>query len=74
MAGELPPPHLVLVIRVIPRKDKRKPTRVIVNYEALPQETFKSAHFCSMCGQGYCAMKITEDIRAMADDDSRVQL
>lgn len=34
--------------------------------ETLPQETFKSAHFCSMCGPKYCSMKITEDIREMA--------
>jgi phosphomethylpyrimidine synthase len=34
--------------------------------ETLPQETFKSAHFCSMCGPKYCSMKITEDIRALA--------
>jgi phosphomethylpyrimidine synthase len=32
----------------------------------LPQDTFKSAHFCSMCGPKYCSMKITEEIRAMA--------
>ncbi|HET6884154.1 MAG TPA: phosphomethylpyrimidine synthase ThiC [Pirellulales bacterium] len=34
--------------------------------ETLPQDTFKSAHFCSMCGPKYCSMKITEDIREMA--------
>jgi phosphomethylpyrimidine synthase len=34
--------------------------------ETLPQDTFKSAHFCSMCGPKYCSMKITEDIRALA--------
>jgi phosphomethylpyrimidine synthase len=34
--------------------------------QTLPQDTFKSAHFCSMCGPKYCSMKITEDIRAMA--------
>jgi phosphomethylpyrimidine synthase len=34
--------------------------------ETLPQDVFKSAHFCSMCGPKYCSMKITEDIRAMA--------
>jgi phosphomethylpyrimidine synthase len=33
--------------------------------ETLPQDTFKSAHFCSMCGPKFCSMKITEDIRAM---------
>ncbi|MEZ6096288.1 MAG: phosphomethylpyrimidine synthase ThiC [Pirellulaceae bacterium] len=34
--------------------------------ETLPQETFKSAHFCSMCGPKYCSMRITEDIRKLA--------
>jgi phosphomethylpyrimidine synthase len=34
--------------------------------ETLPQDYFKSAHFCSMCGPKYCSMKITEEIRAMA--------
>ncbi len=34
--------------------------------ETLPQDTFKSAHFCSMCGPKYCSMKITEEIRVMA--------
>jgi phosphomethylpyrimidine synthase len=34
--------------------------------ETLPQDVFKSAHFCSMCGPKYCSMKITEEIRAMA--------
>jgi len=37
--------------------------------ETLPQDTFKSAHFCSMCGPKYCSMKITEEIRAMADEN-----
>jgi phosphomethylpyrimidine synthase len=37
--------------------------------ETLPQDTFKSAHFCSMCGPKYCSMKITEDIRAMAKEN-----
>jgi phosphomethylpyrimidine synthase len=34
--------------------------------ETLPQDTFKSAHFCSMCGPKYCSMRITDDIRKMA--------
>jgi len=42
--------------------------------ETLPQDTFKSAHFCSMCGPKYCSMKITEDIRKMADDGDLVPL
>jgi phosphomethylpyrimidine synthase len=37
--------------------------------ETLPQDTFKSAHFCSMCGPKYCSMKITEEIREMARDN-----
>ena len=37
--------------------------------ETLPQDTFKSAHFCSMCGPKYCSMKITEEIRAMHDEN-----
>jgi len=36
--------------------------------ETLPQDTFKSAHFCSMCGPKYCSMKITEEIRQMAKE------
>lgn len=42
--------------------------------ETLPQDTFKSAHFCSMCGPKYCSMKITEDIRKMADAGDLVPL
>lgn len=42
--------------------------------ETLPQDTFKSAHFCSMCGPKYCSMRITEDIRKMADANELVQL
>jgi phosphomethylpyrimidine synthase len=42
--------------------------------ETLPQDTFKSAHFCSMCGPKYCSMKITEDIRKMAEAGDLVEL
>lgn len=31
--------------------------------EALPEEGYKSARFCSMCGPGFCAMRISEDAR-----------
>jgi phosphomethylpyrimidine synthase len=31
--------------------------------ETLPQETFKSAKFCSMCGPKFCSMRINEDMR-----------
>lgn len=42
--------------------------------ETLPQDTFKSAQFCSMCGPKYCSMKITEDIRQMANTGELVDL
>ncbi len=42
--------------------------------ETLPQDTFKSAHFCSMCGPKYCSMKITEDIRKMAEAGQLVDI
>jgi phosphomethylpyrimidine synthase len=40
--------------------------------ETLPQEAFKSAHFCSMCGPKYCSMKITEEIREMAKNEGQI--
>ena len=33
----------------------------------LPQDSAKTAHFCSMCGPQFCSMKITEDVRKFAD-------
>src|SRR5437868_12107905 len=40
--------------------------------ETLPQEVFKSAKFCSMCGPKFCSMRITQDIRKMAGNDQLV--
>ena len=40
--------------------------------ETLPQDAFKSAHFCSMCGPKYCSMKITEDIRKIAAESGEL--
>jgi phosphomethylpyrimidine synthase len=40
----------------------------------LPEETFKSAKFCSMCGPKYCSMRITQDIREMAERGELVEL
>ncbi len=34
----------------------------------LPQESAKSAHFCSMCGPQFCSMKITDDVRRYAEE------
>jgi phosphomethylpyrimidine synthase len=38
--------------------------------ETLPQEVFKSAKFCSMCGPKFCSMRITQDIRKMAEAEA----
>ncbi|HET6575919.1 MAG TPA: phosphomethylpyrimidine synthase ThiC [Fimbriiglobus sp.] len=42
--------------------------------ETLPQEVFKSAKFCSMCGPKFCSMRITQDVRKLADDAERLSL
>ncbi len=42
--------------------------------ETLPQEVFKSAKFCSMCGPKFCSMRITQDVRKLADDAAKVSL
>ena len=34
--------------------------------ETLPDAKAKLAHFCSMCGPGFCSMKITQDVRKAA--------
>ncbi|MEI6876573.1 MAG: phosphomethylpyrimidine synthase ThiC, partial [Spirochaetota bacterium] len=41
--------------------------------ETLPQEGAKTAHFCSMCGPHFCAMKITEDVRKYAAEQGIVE-
>lgn len=35
--------------------------------ETLPKEVHKAAHFCSMCGPNFCAMKITQEVRDYAE-------
>ncbi|MDQ1089508.1 phosphomethylpyrimidine synthase ThiC [Siphonobacter sp. SORGH_AS_1065] len=35
--------------------------------ETLPAEGAKLAHFCSMCGPHFCSMKITQEVRAFAE-------
>jgi phosphomethylpyrimidine synthase len=34
--------------------------------ETLPDEGSKQAHFCSMCGEHFCSMKASRDVRDMA--------
>jgi phosphomethylpyrimidine synthase len=36
--------------------------------ETLPAAGAKGAHFCSMCGPKFCSMKITEEVRQMAQE------
>ncbi len=38
--------------------------------QTLPKEAHKTVHFCSMCGPKFCAMKISQDVRAMADEEA----
>jgi phosphomethylpyrimidine synthase len=35
--------------------------------ETLPEEGYKDAHFCSMCGPKFCSMRISADVRAYAE-------
>ncbi|NLU19715.1 MAG: phosphomethylpyrimidine synthase ThiC [Phycisphaerae bacterium] len=42
-------------------------TAIEFHDETLPQEGAKTAHFCSMCGPHFCAMKITQDVRDYAE-------
>src|SRR3989475_478088 len=54
-------------------------TAVAYHDETLPAEPAKVAHFCSMCGPHFCAMKITEDVREYArqkglDADSAIEI
>ena len=34
--------------------------------ETLPQDSNKSAHFCSMCGPKFCSMRISQEVRDQA--------
>lgn len=35
----------------------------------LPHANAKNAHFCSMCGPNFCAMRLSQDIRKMAGEN-----
>ncbi|WP_137165454.1 phosphomethylpyrimidine synthase ThiC [Salinimonas lutimaris] len=39
--------------------------------ETLPQASNKVAHFCSMCGPKFCSMKISQEVRDHAAEQSR---
>ncbi|HLX88348.1 MAG TPA: phosphomethylpyrimidine synthase ThiC, partial [Acidimicrobiales bacterium] len=36
--------------------------------ETLPAEPAKTAHFCSMCGPKFCSMRISHDVRRLAEE------
>jgi len=38
--------------------------------ETLPEEGFKDAHFCSMCGPKFCSMNISAKVEAFTADDA----
>ena len=38
--------------------------------ETLPDEGFKDAHFCSMCGPKFCSMNISAKVEAFTADDA----
>jgi phosphomethylpyrimidine synthase len=38
--------------------------------QSLPAPAAKSAHFCSMCGPHFCSMRITQDVRDLADQQA----
>ncbi|PSR37980.1 MAG: phosphomethylpyrimidine synthase ThiC, partial [Sulfobacillus thermosulfidooxidans] len=44
------------------------PTALAFHDETLPAEPAKTAHFCSMCGPKFCAMRITQDLRDWAQE------
>ncbi len=37
--------------------------------ETLPAKPAKTAHFCSMCGPKFCSMRISHDVRMLADGE-----
>jgi phosphomethylpyrimidine synthase len=44
--------------------------------ETLPADAAKKAHFCSMCGPHFCSMKLTQDLREIAEqrpEDARLE-
>ncbi len=38
--------------------------------QTMPKQAHKVAHFCSMCGPNFCSMKITQDVRDFAEQQS----
>uniref|UniRef100_UPI003FD79F2D phosphomethylpyrimidine synthase ThiC n=1 Tax=Akkermansia muciniphila TaxID=239935 RepID=UPI003FD79F2D len=47
-----------------PRNPSREPQKARSFHDlTLPHANAKKAHFCSMCGPDFCAMRLSQDIR-----------
>jgi phosphomethylpyrimidine synthase len=42
--------------------------------ETLPEEGFKDAHFCSMCGPKFCSMNISAKVETFTAEDAEAVL
>jgi phosphomethylpyrimidine synthase len=42
--------------------------------ETLPEEGFKDAHFCSMCGPKFCSMNISAKVESFTAADAEAVL
>ena len=38
--------------------------------ETLPEDGFKDAHFCSMCGPKFCSMNISAKVESFTAEDA----
>ena len=48
--------------------------RSAMHDETLPEEGFKDAHFCSMCGPKFCSMNISSKVETFTDADAAAVL
>ena len=39
--------------------------------ETLPEDGFKDAHFCSMCGPKFCSMNISAKVESFTEEDAK---
>lgn len=39
--------------------------------ETLPDEGYKSTHFCSMCGENFCSMRASMEVRELAEKSAK---
>jgi phosphomethylpyrimidine synthase len=39
--------------------------------ETLPDVAYKTAEYCSMCGEKFCAMRISKDLQRYSEDTSK---